>query len=73
LIKNDNPTVILDFLNDRRHSYKKYDYLNIDVVKNIKRSISQNKMPFYQCEMSVEDYKYYKNEIEEYCVRLNKI
>jgi hypothetical protein len=73
LIKNDNPTVILDFLNDRRHSYKKYDYLNIDVVKNIKRSISQNKMPFYQCEMSVEDYEYYKQAIEKYCIRLNKI
>jgi hypothetical protein len=73
LIKNEKPTVILEFLNDRRHSYKNYDYLNIDVVKNIKRNISQNIMPFYQSEMSAEDYIYYKNAIEEYSIVLNKI
>jgi hypothetical protein len=73
LIKNEKPTVILDFLNDRRHSYKNYDFLNIDVIKNIKRNINQNIMPFYQSEMSLEDYTYYKNAIEEYSITSNKI
>jgi hypothetical protein len=73
LIKNEKPTVILDFLNDRRHSYKNYDFLNIDVIKNIKRNINQNIMPFYQSEMSLEDYTYYKNAIEEYSIASNKI
>jgi hypothetical protein len=73
LIKNEKPTVILDFLNDRRHSYKNYDFLNIDVIKNIKRNINQNIMPFYQSEMSLEDYTYYKNAIEEYSIVSNKI
>jgi hypothetical protein len=75
LIKNEKPTVILEFLNDRRHSYKNYDYLNIDVIKNIKRNISLHpcKLPFYQSEMSVEDYTYYKNAIEEYSIASNKI
>jgi hypothetical protein len=73
LIKNEKPTAILEFLNDRRHTYKNYDYLNIDVIKNIKRNINQNLMPFYQSEMSVEDYIYYKNAIEEYSIALNKI
>lgn len=73
LIKNEKPTVILDFLNDRRHGYKNYDFLNIDVIKNIKRNINQNIMPFYQSEMSLEDYTYYKNAIEEYSIASNKI
>jgi hypothetical protein len=73
LIKNEKPTVILEFLNDRRHSYKNYDYLNIDVIKNIKRNINQNIIPFYESEMSVEDYTYYKNIIEEYSISFNKI
>lgn len=73
LIKNEKPTVILDFLNDMRHSYKNYDFLNIDVIKNIKRNINQNIMPFYQSEMSLEDYAYYKNAIEEYSITSNKI
>ena len=73
LIKNEKPTAILDFLNDRRHSYKNYNNLTMDVVKNIKRNINQNIMPFYQSEMSTEDYTYYKNAIEEYTIGLNKI
>ena len=66
LIKNEKPTVILEFLNDRRHSYKNYNKLTVDIIKNIKRNINQNIMPFYQSEMSVEDYEYYKHAIEEY-------
>jgi hypothetical protein len=73
LIKNEKPTVILEFLNDRRHGYKNYNKLTVDIVKNIKRNINQNIMPFYQSEMSVEDYTYYKNAIEEYSIALNKI
>ena len=46
-----------------------------DVVKNIKRHICQTpcKLPFYQSEMSTEDYAYYKNAIEEYYITTNKI
>lgn len=66
LIKNEKPTVILEFLNDRRHSYKNYNKLTVDIIKNIKRNINQNIMPFYQSEMSIEDYTYYKHAIEEY-------
>jgi hypothetical protein len=73
LIKNDRPTVILEFLNDIRNSYKNYDYLNIDVIKNIKRNICQNKLPFYQSEINTEDYEYYKQSIEQYCIGINKI
>jgi hypothetical protein len=75
LIKNEKPTAILDFLNDRRHGYKNCINLTVDIVKNIKRNISQHpcKLPFYQSEMSVEDYTYYKNAIEEYSIALNKI
>jgi hypothetical protein len=75
LIKLETPNVILEFLNDRRHGYKNYDYLNVDVVKNIKRHICQTpcKLPFSQSEMSVEDYAYYKNAIEEYYIASNKI
>jgi hypothetical protein len=72
LIKNEKPTVILDFLNDRRHGYKNYNNLTVDIVKNIKRNISQNIMPFYQFEMSIEDYTYYKDAIEKYSIAMNK-
>jgi hypothetical protein len=75
LIKNEKPNAILDFLNDRRHGYKNFTNLTVDIVKNIKRNISQHpcKLPFYQSEMSVEDYAYYKHAIEEYYIASNKI
>ena len=75
IIKNDQPMVILDFLNARRLSYKNYNNLTINIIKNIKRSITQNpnKLPFYQSEMTIEKYEYYKNAIEQYYYTLNKI
>ena len=68
IINCKQPSVIVDFLNDRRHEYKNYDYLNVDVIKNIKRHICQTpcKLPFYQSEMSAEDYAYYKHMVEDY-------
>jgi hypothetical protein len=75
IIKNDQPMVILDFLNARRLSYKNYNNLTINIIKNIKRSMTQNpdKLPFYQSEMTIEKYEYYKNAIEQYNYTLNKI
>jgi hypothetical protein len=75
IIKNDQPMVILDFLNARRLSYKNYNNLTINIIKNIKRSMTQNpdKLPFYQSEMTIENYEYYKNAIEQYYYTLNKI
>ena len=67
IIKNDPPTVILDFLNNRRHSYKNYTNLTVDIIKNIKRNISQEpcKLPFYPSETTAENYEYYKSIFEK--------
>ena len=46
--------------------YEKNKNITIDIIKNIKKQICQNKIPFYYFEISKEIYDKYKNIIQEY-------
>jgi hypothetical protein len=64
-VKGLQPIKILKHLVDERVKNNLENNLTIDIIKNIRRSISSNKMPIYESEVSQEQYKYYKNMIEE--------
>jgi hypothetical protein len=59
------PGKILKCLVDEREKNNLENNLTVDIIKNIRRSISSNKMPIYESEVSPEQYQYYKNIIEE--------
>jgi hypothetical protein len=60
IIEGNSPIKILNEL------YEKNKNITIDIVKNIKKQICQNKIPFYDFEISKETYEKYKNIIQEY-------
>ena len=60
IIEGEKPITILNEL------YEKNNNITIDIVKNIKKQILQNKIPFYDFEISKEKYEIYKNLIQEY-------
>lgn len=60
IIEGKPPTTILNEL------YEKNKNITIDIVKNIKKQIHENKIPFYDFEVSKEIYDKYKNTIQEY-------
>ena len=60
IIEANSPIKILNEL------YEKNKNITIDIVKNIKKQICQNKIPFYDFEISKENYEKYKNIIQEY-------
>jgi hypothetical protein len=65
-VKGMKPSEILTKLITIRNNYQLENTLTIDIIKNIKRTILQNKVPFYQSELSPEKYNYYKEMIELY-------
>ncbi len=60
IIEGNSPIKIFNEL------YEKNKNITIDIVKNIKKQICQNKIPFYDFEISKENYEKYKNVIQEY-------
>jgi hypothetical protein len=65
-IENMKPSIILQTLEKDRIQLSIENTLTIDIIKNIKRNIQQNKLPFYPCEMSDTKYNYYKDRISSY-------
>ena len=65
-IAGEKPMAILLHLDELRLKKKIKNDLTPDIVKNIKRSMSQNKMPFYRCEMDEEKYKHYETLINAF-------
>ena len=49
------PTQILNYLNENYHN----STATIDIIKNIKRSLKDNKTIIYESELSKEKYKHY--------------
>ena len=59
LINNWNPTRILDYLIDRRNCNNIPNHLTIDIIKNIKRNLTNGKHVIYESELSADSYEYY--------------
>uniref|UniRef100_A0A6C0KU83 Homing endonuclease LAGLIDADG domain-containing protein n=1 Tax=viral metagenome TaxID=1070528 RepID=A0A6C0KU83_9ZZZZ len=64
-VEGQQPIKILKCLVDEREKNNLENNLTVDIIKNIRRSISSNKMPIYESELSPEQYQYYKNMIDE--------
>jgi len=71
-IENMKPSVILTTLIDIRDKNNIKNTLTIDIIKNIKRNIQKNKIPFYPSELSYEKYNDYKERIQLYANEYDK-
>ena len=58
-LSGDKPMVILEHLDELRVKNKINNDLTIDIIKNLRRDISQGKVPFYKSEVSQERYEHY--------------
>ena len=63
------PNEILKIL----HTFENCEKATIDIIKNIKRTMRENKMPFYEFEVLPEQYREYTDRIEKYAFAFNKI
>lgn len=59
LIQGIKPITILEDFEDANPETT----ITIDVIKNMKRNMGQNKMPFYENEVTAEKYAEYKDKI----------
>jgi hypothetical protein len=66
ITENWKPMKVLDFLFEERKKKLKENNLTVDIIKNIKRNISMNKIPIYKSEVDNETYSKYFNIISEY-------
>ena len=57
------PLQILDYLTEIRNNNKIENNLTIDIIKNIKRNLTNGKQVIYESELSKERYEYYINLI----------
>jgi hypothetical protein len=72
IILGDKPSAILKILTERRKEKNIKNEITIDIIKNIKRGLNQNKLPFYEWEVSNETYNHYINIIESMNENKNK-
>lgn len=60
------PTDILDYLIKLRNANNVLNNLTIDIIKNIKRNLMNNKNVIYETELTKEKYEYYLGIINEF-------
>lgn len=72
-IEEEKPASILKFLIDERRNKNIMNELTIDIIKNIKRNILQNKMPVYEFEVTEEKYKHYSDIVQTYNSKRNNL
>jgi hypothetical protein len=63
-VAGEKPTKILDLLDALRLKENMKNDLTLDIIKNIKRNLQQNKLPFYKSELDSEKYQYYETLIK---------
>jgi hypothetical protein len=63
-VENKSPSDTLEYLSITRVQKNINNNLTIDIIKNIRKKLSNIQVPFYPFETSTEKYNYYKNMIE---------
>ena len=66
LNENWKPTCILDYLIEERDKNNTPNTLTIDIIKNIKRNLTNGKQVIYESELPKEKYEYYFKIINEF-------
>jgi hypothetical protein len=69
--EDKKPTDILNFLVHRRKELTIQNELTVDMIKNTRRSIQQNRIPFYEDEMEPDKYDHYVEMIRQYNIKKN--
>lgn len=72
LISKWNPTPILDYLIDRRNRNNIPNNLTIDIIKNIKRNLTNGKHVIYESELPKNTYEYYTQIINNFSKIISK-
>jgi hypothetical protein len=65
-VAGEKPGKILDLLDAQRLKENKKNDLTLDIIKNIKRNLLQNKLPFYKSELDAEKYHYYETLVKSF-------
>lgn len=63
-VAGENPAKILEYLDAQRLKDSRKNDLTLDIIKNIKRNLQKNKLPFYKSELDPEKYEYYETLIK---------
>ena len=63
-VENKSPSDTLEYLSTMRVQNNVENNLTIDIIKNIRKKLSNKQIPFYEFETSSEKYNHYKNMIE---------
>jgi hypothetical protein len=66
IFNDDKPMVILKTLVQNRENSNIPNTLTIDIIKNIKRSITNGELPIYNCEVNETIYNAYMERVIEY-------
>jgi hypothetical protein len=62
----ETPAKILDVLDAQRLKESRKNDLTLDIIKNIKRNLQKNKLPFYKSEVEEEKYQYYETLLKTF-------
>ena len=71
-VSGEKPIVILLQLDALRLEQNFKNYLTIDIIKNIKRTMKKNKLPFYKNEIADDKYRHYEELVSVYYKSLLK-
>jgi hypothetical protein len=69
----EKPMNILTLLDEQRDKQGIKNDLTIDIIKNIRRALQQNKLPFYKSEIDEEKFHYYETKMAEFNKQPKKI
>jgi hypothetical protein len=72
ILEDIKPSIILNNLNEMRENNNIFEKITIDIIKNIKRNINQNKIPIYNFEIKPAKFNQYVNLIDIRYKELNK-
>jgi hypothetical protein len=65
-LAGEKPMDILTLLDARRLTQQIKNNLTLEIIKNVKRDLMQNKVPFYRCEVEPEKYQHYETLINTF-------
>jgi hypothetical protein len=65
-ISGEKPGKILELLDAERLKEGRANDLTLDIIKNIKRNLQQNKLPFYKSELDAEKYQHYETLVKDF-------
>jgi hypothetical protein len=60
------PSDILEKIVNKRKRYNEENTVTIDIIKNIRRKLTSNELPFYESEVDMSTYNYYFEKLNKF-------